>query len=194
MNDILLAVFLTLVAVVVARFAFIYIVSGGNFARYKQSQAIALKFLKDPTVELKPKEPAKPKEPVKPVKPSAEPLWLLSVLQRDGRLVDFLLENLEGYDNEQIAAAVRDLQPKCQKVLKETLELAPVLPGQDGDSVTVPAGFDPSAIRLTGAVTGQPPFTGSLRHAGWRVAAIKLHKPAEGQDQFVVQPAEVELS
>ena len=57
----------------------------------------------------------------------------------------------------------------------------------------VPAGFDPSAIRLTGNVTGQPPFQGTLQHHGWRVKEIKLAPPPEGQDQFIVQPAEVEL-
>jgi hypothetical protein len=65
--------------------------------------------------------------------------------------------------------------------------------GEEGATVTVPSGFDPSAIRLTGNVTGQPPFTGTLRHHGWRANEIKLAKPPAGADPFVVQPAEVEL-
>ena len=52
------------------------------------------------------------------------------------------------------------------------------------------AGFDPSAIRLTGNVAGEPPFRGNLLHHGWRVREIKLSRPPEGQDQFIVQPAE----
>ena len=64
---------------------------------------------------------------------------------------------------------------------------------QEGENVEVPKGFDPSAIRLTGNVTGEPPFKGTLQHHGWRVKEVKLQKPAEGQDGFVVQPAEVEL-
>jgi hypothetical protein len=63
----------------------------------------------------------------------------------------------------------------------------------EGDDVTVPAGFDPSAIRLTGNVTGQPPFNGKLQHRGWRVKELKLAAPPEGQDEFVLMPAEVEL-
>jgi hypothetical protein len=114
-------------------------------------------------------------------------------LQREGRLVDFLLEDIEAYSNEQIGAAVRDIHRQCRSALNEHLVLAPVLKKSEGDTVEIPAGFDPSAIQLTGNVTGQPPFRGTLRHHGWRVEEIKLRAPAEGQDEFVLQPAEVEL-
>ena len=56
-----------------------------------------------------------------------------------------------------------------------------------------PTGFDPSAVRVIGNVTGQPPFTGTLRHHGWRVKELRIAAPPAGQDEFVVQPAEVEL-
>ena len=69
----------------------------------------------------------------------------------------------------------------------------PVLPQAEGDNVQVPAGFDPAAIRLTGNVTGTPPFTGVLRHHGWRASAVKLPTPPEGQDELILMPAEVEL-
>jgi hypothetical protein len=69
-----------------------------------------------------------------------------------------------------------------------------VMTQTEGSQVTVQSGFDPSAVRLVGNVSGQPPFTGTLQHAGWRVKAVNLPKPAEGQDEFVLMPAEVELS
>ena len=115
-------------------------------------------------------------------------------MQREGRLIDFLLENVDGADNETLGAGVRSIHQSCQKVLKEHLVLEPVLKGEERSVVEVPAGFDPSAIRLTGNVTGQPPFKGTLEHHGWRVAKIKINKPPEGQDAFVVQAAEVELA
>jgi hypothetical protein len=133
-------------------------------------------------------------EPPPPPKPSGEALRLLTLLQREGRLLDFLLEDVQAYENEQIGAAVRDIHRSCRKALQDHLVLAPVLAGEEQGAVEVPSGFDPSAIRLTGNVTGQPPFKGTLLHHGWRVKEIKLAKPAEGQDEFVVQPAEVELS
>ena len=69
---------------------------------------------------------------------------------------------------------MRELHRKAQEVLKEHLTLEPVLPQQEEEIVTVPAGFDPSAIRLTGNITGDPPFKGTLQHHGWRVKDYKL--------------------
>jgi len=134
-----------------------------------------------------------PPPPPKPPRPSAEPLRLLALLQREGRLVDFLLENIQPYADAQIGAAVRDIHRQCREVLEKHLILEPVLPQKEEEPVTVPAGFDPSAVRLTGNVTGQPPFKGVLKHAGWRVRDLRLAKPPEGQDEFVLMPAEVEV-
>src|SRR5207237_888045 len=135
-----------------------------------------------------------PPGPPKPVKRSGEPLRLLALLQREGRLLDFFLEDISQASDDQVGAGVRELHRKAQGVIKDHLALEPVLPHQEGDAVDVPAGFDPSAIRLTGNVTGNPPFRGTLQHHGWRVKDYKLPAPPEGQDEFVVAPAEVELS
>lgn len=123
----------------------------------------------------------------------AESLQLLALLQREGRLLDFLLEDIDGIGDPQVGAAVRNIHRHCQKALKGHLSLAAILPGEEDSTVTVNARFDPSAIRLTGNVSGQPPFTGTLRHHGWRVAAVKLPAPPSGADPMVVQPAEVEI-
>ena len=131
--------------------------------------------------------------PPPPPKPSPEPLLLLALMQREGRLVDFLLEDISGADDQTLAVGVRDIHQKCQKILREHLDMEPVLKGTERATVEVPAGFDPSAIRLTGNVTGNPPFKGTLEHHGSRITKIKLNKPPEGQDAFVIAPAEVEL-
>lgn len=134
-----------------------------------------------------------PPEPPKPARPSPEPIRLLTLLQREGRLLDFLLEDIAAATDEQVGAGVRELHRKAQAAIKEHLELEPVLAQPEGATVSVPAGFDPSAIRLTGNVTGQPPFRGTLQHHGWRVKGYRLPSLPEGQDPFVVQAAEVEL-
>jgi Domain of unknown function (DUF2760) len=128
-----------------------------------------------------------------PPKPSGEPIRLLGLLQREARLLDFLMENLSAYDDQQIGASVRDIQAKSQATIKKHLTLESVMAQEEGSRITVPAGFDPSAVRLVGNVSGQPPFHGTLQHAGWRVKAINLPKP-EGQDEFILMPAEVELA
>jgi hypothetical protein len=132
--------------------------------------------------------------PPPPPKPTAEPIRILGVLQREARLLDFLLEDIQQYSDDQIGASVRDIHAKAQTALKKHVKLEPVLPQQEGASVSIPAGFDPSAVRLVGNVTGQPPFTGILQHAGWRARSIDVPKVPEGQDDFVLMPAEVELS
>lgn len=129
-----------------------------------------------------------------PPKPSGEPIRLLGLLQREARLLDFLMENLSAYDDAQIGASVRDIHAKSQATIKKHLTLEPVLGQEEGSRVTVPAGFDPSAVRLVGNVSGQPPFHGTLQHAGWRVKAQTIPKAADGQDEFVLMPAEVELT
>jgi len=136
--------------------------------------------------------PSEPKD-LTPPRPSGAPLRLLALLQREGRLLDFLLEDLRDLPDVQIGAAVRDIHRQAQAALKEHLVLTPVLPQAEGSTIDVAAGFDPSAIRLVGNVTGQPPFRGTLQHHGWRVRELKLGPPPEGQDEFILQPAEVEL-
>ncbi len=138
-----------------------------------------------------------PPEPEKHVKSDAErfgpAIQVLSLLQQEGRLLDFLMEDIEAYDDDQIGAAVRNIHRDCRKVLQEHLGLEAVLDQEEESSVTVEQGFDPSRIRLMGNVTGEPPFSGVLRHHGWRASNVKIAEIPEGHDATVIAPAEVEL-
>jgi hypothetical protein len=120
-------------------------------------------------------------------------LALLALLQREGRLVDFLNESLDDYEDADIGAAVRDIHRGSKKVLDDYLHIEAVMPGDEDDDVTVPKGFDPSEVRLVGEVNGEPPFKGALRHHGWRVTEVKLPRLSEGVDRRVLAPAEVEI-
>lgn len=132
-------------------------------------------------------------EPPKPVKPNGAPLRMLALLQAESRLVDFLMEDIAGAQDAQIGQAVREIHKKAQAALKQHAVIEPVVGGNEGDNTTVQAGFDPSAIRVVGNVTGAPPFTGQIQHPGWRVKELKLAAPPEGADEFVLQPAEVQV-
>jgi hypothetical protein len=124
-------------------------------------------------------------------------LRVLAVLQRDGRLIDFLEEDIDGYTDAQVGAAVRDIHKGCRKALHEYLTIEPVLNAAEEDQVTVAADFDPAAVRLFGNVNGAPPFRGVLKHHGWRARAAQLPAlPAtRGGDTTVsvLSPAEVEI-
>jgi hypothetical protein len=118
---------------------------------------------------------------------------LLALLQRDGRLIDFLTEDIAPYQDAQIGAAVRDVHASCRKALDHYLQLEPIMNDEEGQSVTVAPGFDPAAIKLIGNVTGQPPLRGVLRHRGWRVKKVNLPPLPDGDGRAVIAPAEVEM-
>jgi hypothetical protein len=119
---------------------------------------------------------------------------MLALLQRDGRLIDFLAENISAYPDAQIGTAVRTIHNDCRQVLDRYVKLEPILNSEEDQPVTVPAGFDPAAIKLIGNVTGEPPVRGVLRHKGWRVKEVNLPPLPLGAGRMVVAPAEVELS
>lgn len=120
-------------------------------------------------------------------------IQLLGLFQREGRLVDFLREDITGYTDAQIGAAVRDIHRGCKKVLDERMAIAPILDEKEEAKVRLDAGFDPSRIRVTGNVIGEPPFTGTLRHPGWRTSKAELPELARGTDSSVIATAEVEI-
>ncbi|HEV3079378.1 MAG TPA: DUF2760 domain-containing protein [Gemmataceae bacterium] len=194
-QQVVLVVAVTFAACLVLYFLLILVLSGFNFSRIRLALRCELKALRDRSFKEK-VEPlllsAKSKPATAP-KPSAAPLRLLALLQREGRLLDFLLEDIHTYPDVDVGAAVRDIHRQCQAAIKEHLVLEPVLPRPERSEVEIPSGFDPAAVRLTGNVTGQPPFKGTLQHHGWRVKEIKLAPPPEGQDEFIIMPAEVEL-
>lgn len=121
-------------------------------------------------------------------------LHLLSVLQREGRLLDFFSENLDHHEDSQIGAAVRNIHENCKKAIQKYISLKAVIDQNEGDEVTVEPGFDPGAVNLTGRVTGEPPFKGVLRHKGWQVANIELPKLSITSQPKTLYPAEVEIS
>jgi hypothetical protein len=131
--------------------------------------------------------------PGEPVHRRDPAVALLAVLQREGRLIDFLREKIEPYSDEQVGAAVRSIHESCRKALDEHLSLEPVRSEEEGEKVEIENGFDPSAIRLTGKVSGKPPFRGTLRHRGWRTSRIELPADPLGQDPTIVFPAEIEV-
>jgi Domain of unknown function (DUF2760) len=118
---------------------------------------------------------------------------ILALLQRDGRLIDFLSENISGYPDVQLGAAVRTIHETCRQALDQYVKLEPVLNSDEDRPVTVEAGFDPAEIKLIGNVAGEPPLRGLLRHKGWRVKEMKMPPLPQGAGRLVIAPAEVEV-
>jgi hypothetical protein len=78
-------------------------------------------------------------------------------------------------------------------VLREHFTFEPVRAEAEGSRLTLQPGFDAAAVRVTGHVVDQPPFTGTLGHRGWRATETRLPKLGQGHDASVLAQAEVEL-
>ena len=120
-------------------------------------------------------------------------LQLLALLQREGRLVDFLQQTIDGFSDADVAAAARVVHEGCRRALRSQGSIEPVRTEDEGSNVVVDSGYDASAIKLTGNVAGTGPYRGTLRHRGWRATAFELPRPVAGHDASILAPAEVEL-
>ncbi len=120
-------------------------------------------------------------------------LQLLSILQREGRFVDFLQEDLSGASDADIGAAARVVHEGCRKGLKDYVEFEPIRTEDEGAKVELPEGFDAVRNRVTGNVSGEPPYSGTLAHHGWQASRFSLPSLSDAHDPMVIAPAEVEL-
>jgi hypothetical protein len=124
----------------------------------------------------------------------APALRLLALLQQEGRFIDFVQEDIDAYSDTQVGAAARAIHAGCRKVLHEHMQIDRIFTQDEGTEIVVPAGFDATAIRLSGNVHGQPPFRGRLEHSGWRTRAVTLPQGPAEIDPHVLAPAEVEVA
>ncbi len=120
-------------------------------------------------------------------------LQLLGLLQREARFVDFIQEDVAPYSDAEIGAAARVVHQGCRKLLAEHFTLQPVRAEAEGSRITLQAGFDATAVRLTGNVVGQAPFTGTLSHRGWQASDVRLPQLTDAKAAAVIAQAEVEL-
>jgi len=135
----------------------------------------------------------KPSTPTRTAQPSDGALQILGILQRDARLVDFLMEDIAAYSDDQVGAAVRNLHEQCRDSLARYLRLAPVIDGVEGTFTKIDSN-DPSSVKLLGnvPVNGKAPG-GVLRHKGWKAEKIDLPPIAPSSSAVVIAPAEVEI-
>lgn len=131
-----------------------------------------------------------PAEPVARVSDGA--LQILGIMQRDARLIDFLMEDIAGYADDQIGAAVRELHDQCRDSIARYVTLQPVIDGVEGTFSKAPSA-DPNSVKFIGNVPAKPPSGGILRHKGWRAAKVDLPALPARQDAAVIAPAEIEI-
>ena len=126
------------------------------------------------------------------VRTSDGALQILAILQRDSRLIDFLQEDVSGYSDDQIGAAVRELHDQCRDAIARYVTLSPVIDGVEGTYAKAP-GQDPNLVKFVGNVPAKPPAGGTLRHKGWRATKVDLPSLAAKQDATILAAAEIEI-
>ncbi|WP_309387769.1 DUF2760 domain-containing protein [Cerasicoccus frondis] len=151
-----------------------------------------------PEPEPEPKsvvESAPPPKVEKPAEPDhAELVQFLAQLQERGRFIDFVMDDVTAYTDAQVGAAARVVHQGCQSVVKETLSVEPVTTTAENGSITLESGYAVADYRLVGKVAGEPPYTGTLRHKGWRATSFKLPKVVAKDGALPpIAPAQVEL-
>jgi len=143
----------------------------------------------------KPSKPVATKTPTAVVsKPSAADgaLQLLGILQRDGRMLDFLLEDVASYSDEQVGNAVRGVHAPVKETLERFFRFAPVIDGVEGTFLAA-ATKDPAQVKFIGNVPATPPSGGVLRHRGWQVTQVDFPAFPAGQNLKLLAPAELEI-
>ncbi|MDP3156568.1 MAG: DUF2760 domain-containing protein [Archangium sp.] len=173
------------------------------FARLKL--ALAILFGTTPDDEARKAlgpPPAAPPPPAPPapviVKPTPEQqhaaaLFMLGLFQREGRLLDFLQEDIASFTDAEVGAAARLVHEGCRKTLAQYVPITAVVKETEGATMEIPQGFDANRFRLTGNVAGAGPWKGSLKHHGWVATKVLLPDVPTTVDVKVIAPAEVEL-
>lgn len=144
---------------------------------------------------LAPKTPPPPPKPAEPppITPEDGALQLLGILQRDGRLLDFFMEDVGPYSDEQIGAAARDVHTKTRGILTDLFAPQPVVDAVEGSSVTAPTG-DAALVKFIGNVPASGKSKGgALRHRGWKATSASMPKLSSRQDLTILAPAEIEV-
>lgn len=136
--------------------------------------------------------------PIQPPSPAAnqaetEIVAFFGLLQEKGRLVDFLMEDITPYEDAEVGAAARVIHQGARQVLEEYFHITAISEAAEGTEVTVPAGYSTDQYRLVGKLTGEPPFTGTLLHKGWKTEFVKLPRIVKTDGLPSIAPAEVEL-
>jgi hypothetical protein len=133
-----------------------------------------------------------PVAPAPVVKTSDGALQMLSILQRDARLLDFFHEDISAYSDDQVGAAVRGMHGQGREALERYVKLAPVIDGVEGTFVKAPS-KDPATVKFLGNVPAVAPDGGTLRHRGWKVTGVVLPPVNPRQDLTILTPAEIEV-
>ena len=166
---------------------FFRVLFDGAFARR------ALSLFEEPAALPPAPTAAEPEPEPEPERDLTPALQLLALLQREGRLVDFLRQDVADFSDDEIGAAARVVHEGCRKALDGHVKVVPVRDEDEGAQLQVDAPIDAERMKLIGDVVGSGPYAGTLRHRGWLAKEIHLPELVGDHDASVLAAAELEL-
>jgi hypothetical protein len=119
-------------------------------------------------------------------------ITLLALLQKESRLVDLILEDMESYSDEQIGGAARRVLRDARECLQTYVPIEPLVEGREGEMIRVPDTASPLRWRLLGDASAS---SGTLLHAGWVARKVQLPEWSGSQENsMIISPAEVDAT
>lgn len=127
---------------------------------------------------------------------NAKIVELLGLLQKKGRFIDFLKDDITQYPDPQVGAAARIVHQGCASVLDEYFDIKPIMDKSEGSHISLGEEYDSKSFRIIGKIKEQAPYEGTLMHHGWLTSRVELPELTESNanTKGVIAPAEVELN
>ncbi len=118
---------------------------------------------------------------------------LLKILQKQGRLLDFLTQNIDQFNDKEVANAAKVVHRGCNRALKKHCIIKAIYDTNENTNITLNPNFDRSKVNLTGNHHIKSPIKGILIHKGWQIESLSLPTLTEKANPDILQPAEIEV-
>ena len=122
----------------------------------------------------------------------SDALTLLAVMQKESRILDLIFDDLDGYSDEQIGGASRQVLRDLRDCLDSHLKIESLVDNQEGDVVQIPDAASPIRWKVIGDASAQ---SGTLTHAGYVAKKVALPEwTGTEESASIIAPAEVDGS
>jgi hypothetical protein len=165
-----------------------------KFAKQKGEQATSAPVKKSP-LSIAPREGSLGTTIVdysKVATSRSDALTLLAVMQKESRILDLIFDDLDGYSDEQIGGASRQVLRDLRDCLDSHVKIESLVDKQEGDVVQIPDTASPIRWKVIGDASAQ---SGTLTHAGYVAKKVTLPEwTGTEENASIIAPAEVDGS
>ena len=166
---------------------------GEDLAEPEQAQETIEEKSVEESIPLNPLKVEETKEVTVKDEKNIDGIFLLSLFQKQGRLVDFLQQDIASFSNAEVGEAARVVHDGCARILGDYFTMEAIRTEEEGALVNVDADYNLSEIKLTGNLRGSAPYRGELLHHGWKISDQHPPEQLDPKARLIVQPAEIEV-